>query len=185
MLADLNVEVGELTNLVSELVDLATATGGTDEEVTDVRMDDLISEVAERARRRTGQRIDVVVTPTVVRARPVQMERAVSNVIDNACKWNAAGEPIDVSLHNGRFEVADRGPGIDVEDLPFVFNRFYRASKARSLPGSGLGLAIVKHVVDDTGGEVFARSRDGGGAVVGFEVPTEPLGDDGSVGEPR
>ncbi len=171
MLADLNVEMEELTNLVTELVDLATATGGTDEEITDVRLDDVIVEAAERARRRTGQQLDVSTEPVVVRARPTQIERAVSNVIDNACKWSAKGELIDVSLSGGRFEVADRGPGIDAGDLPYVFDRFYRASSARSMPGSGLGLAIVKQVVDEAGGSVFAQPRDGGGAIVGFELP--------------
>jgi len=171
MLADLNVEVAELSNLVTELVDLATATGGTDEDVTDVRLDDVVVEAAERARRRTGQHIEVETEPAVVRARPIQLERAVSNVVDNACKWNPASEPLAVTQKGGRFEVADRGPGIDPDDRPYIFDRFYRASAARSLPGSGLGLAIVKQVVDEAGGTVFVRERDGGGAVVGFELP--------------
>jgi two-component system sensor histidine kinase MprB len=171
MLADLNVEMEELSNLVGELVDLATATGGTDEEVTDVRLDEIVHEVVERAVRRSGQKIEVLVQPVVVKARPVQLERAVSNVIDNACKWNKPDEPVNVSVNGGRFEVADRGPGIDADDQPFVFDRFYRAPAARSLPGSGLGLAIVKQVVDEAGGTVFATGREGGGAIVGFELP--------------
>jgi two-component system sensor histidine kinase MprB len=186
ILSDLNVEIGELTDLVSELVDLATASGGTDEEVTDVRLDEIVADVAERARRRTGQTIDVDAAPVVVRVRPVRIERAVSNIIDNACKWNPHGMPVEVALHGGRFEVADRGPGIDAEDLPFVFDRFYRASKARALPGSGLGLAIVKHVVEEAGGRVFAHPRDGGGAVVGFELPVgEPIATDEPNEPPR
>jgi len=171
MLADLNVEMQELTNLVTELVDLATASGGTDEEVTDVRLDDTVVEVAERARRRTGQQIEVETEPVIVRARPTQLERAAQNVVDNACKWNQPGESIEVSVRGGRFEVSDRGPGIDPDDLPYVFDRFYRSPAARSLPGSGLGLAIVKQVIDEAGGTVFAQAREGGGARVGFEIP--------------
>jgi len=171
MLADLNVEVEELSNLVTELVDLATATGGTDEEVTDVRLDDVVVEVAERARRRTGQGIEIETEPAVVRVRPIQLERAVSNVVDNACKWNPSSEPLVITQRGGRFEVADRGPGIAPDDRPYIFDRFYRATAARALPGSGLGLAIVKQVVDEAGGSVFAEEREGGGAVVGFELP--------------
>src|SRR5581483_8504523 len=115
MLADLNVEIVELANLVEELVDLATASGGTDEEVQDARLDDVVHELAERARRRTGQTIEVSADPMTVKARPTQLERAVSNVIDNACKWNPKEQPIDVTVRGGRFEVADRGPGIDAD----------------------------------------------------------------------
>lgn len=171
MLDDLNVEMEELTNLVGELVDLATATGGTDEEAADVRLDEVVAEVAERAHRRTGQLVGTTTEPVVVRVRPTQLERAVSNVIDNACKWNAEDQPVAVAVNGGRFEVSDRGPGIDPDDLPYIFDRFYRAPAARSRPGSGLGLAIVKQVVEDAGGSVFAYAREGGGAVVGFELP--------------
>jgi len=74
-----------------------------------------------------------------------------------------------VTLSPGRVEVADHGPGFAEEDLGHVFDRFYRATKARTLPGSGLGLSIVKEVVTQHGGDVFAFNRDG--AVVGFEIP--------------
>jgi two-component system sensor histidine kinase MprB len=76
--------------------------------------------------------------------------------------------------------VRDRGPGIAEADRPHVFDRFYRATSARSMPGSGLGLSIVKQVVESHGGRVFAQApSDGaGGAVVGFEIPAGRLSDD-------
>jgi two-component system sensor histidine kinase MprB len=173
LLADLNVEMEELSDLVGELVELATAPAGTDEEEQDVRLDELVAQVVERARRRSGQTIELTVEPSVVRARPTQLERAVTNVLDNACKWNPAPAPIAAHVAGGRFEVVDRGPGIDADDRPFVFDRFYRASTARSTPGSGLGLAITKQVVDAHGGSVWADAADDGpGARVGFALPT-------------
>lgn len=170
--ADLNAEMEELTNLVNELVDLATAEGSTDEEEMDVRLDEVGGLVVERARRRSGQRIDFEAKTSVVRGRPTQIERAASNIVDNACKWNANGHAIEVSVDAGRFEVRDYGPGIGADDLPHVFDRFYRSPAARSMPGSGLGLAIVKQVVETHGGRVWASDAEDGGAIVGFELPT-------------
>lgn len=175
LLADLNLEMEALSNLVAELVDLATASEAADEEPRDVRLDEIASIVVERARRRTGQRIDFEATPGVVRARPAKLERAAANLVDNACKWNSNGEPIEVRVRGGRIDVRDHGPGIDSKDLPHVFDRFYRAPSARSMPGSGLGLAIVKQVVEGQGGRVWAEPAPGGGALVGFEIPERNL----------
>jgi two-component system sensor histidine kinase MprB len=75
-----------------------------------------------------------------------------------------------VHIRNGTITVVDRGPGIDAADAVRVFDRFYRAEGARGLPGSGLGLAIVRDVAEAHGGTVFARTRPGGGAAVGFTV---------------
>ena len=77
-------------------------------------------------------------------------------------------------MRNGRVEVSDRGPGIAEADLPRLFDRFYRADAARSLPGSGLGLAIVRDLAESHGGSVFATNRAGGGATIGFELPIVP-----------
>jgi two-component system sensor histidine kinase MprB len=107
---------------------------------------------------------------TVVLGRPLALERAVGNLVENALKFDQNG-PIAVACSQGRVEVADRGPGFDDEDLPRVFDRFYRSTAARSRPGSGLGLAIVADIVGQHGGEVYARNREGGGAVVGFTIP--------------
>ncbi|HYZ92544.1 MAG TPA: HAMP domain-containing sensor histidine kinase [Actinomycetota bacterium] len=190
ILADLNSEMRELSNLVAELVDLATV-GPSDEEMRDVRLDEVAAEVVERARRRTGQRIDFEGSASVVRARPTQLARAASNVVDNACKFNSIerssidtlgvrgaqrprsnGHAVEVRVDGTRFEVRDYGPGINEDDLPYVFDRFYRSPAARALPGSGLGLAIVKQIVEDHGGHATASNAPDGGAVVAFELPS-------------
>ena len=171
LITDLDSETHELTTLVNELVDLATDQRG-DEPDQRVELGPMIERVADRARRRTGRSVDVVADDTVVVGRPQALERAITNLVDNAAKFSAgAGGPIDISLQQGRVEVSDRGPGIAPADLPRVFDRFYRATDARSRPGSGLGLAIVSDVVQAHGGTTFAAMREGGGATVGFVLP--------------
>jgi two-component system sensor histidine kinase MprB len=91
------------------------------------------------------------------------IERAVANLLDNAAKWSAHGGEVEVEVRNGQVTVRDHGPGIEEEDLPYVFDRFYRARSARGLPGSGLGLAIVRQVAHAHGGEVTAERAEGGG----------------------
>jgi len=171
LITDLDSETQELTALVNELVDLATDRhdGEPDQEVA---LGPIVERVADRARRRTGREIRLDVDGSVVTGRPQALERAISNLVDNATKFSAdAAEPIDVSLVAGRIEVSDRGPGIAPQDLAHVFDRFYRALDARSRPGSGLGLAIVSDVVVAHGGRTFVANRDGGGATVGFVLP--------------
>ena len=94
---------------------------------------------------------------------PATIERAVANLLDNAAKWSPPGGKVEVKVKGGEVVVRDHGPGIDEADLPYVFDRFYRAPSARGLPGSGLGLAIVRQVAEAHGGEVVAEHADGGG----------------------
>ena len=171
LLADVTFELGELTELVSELVELATDARVAEEPVSEVDLADLVEQVAERARRRTGRTIEIEADDLTIQGRPAMLERAVSNLVDNAHKWSPPGAPIEISVQGGRVEVIDRGPGIDEADRSFVFDRFYRATRARAMPGSGLGLAIVKQVIDLHGGRVFAEESPNGGARVGFEIP--------------
>jgi two-component system sensor histidine kinase MprB len=98
------------------------------------------------------------------------VERAVTNLLDNARKWSPAGATVDVAVHDGLVEVRDRGPGIADEDLPLVFNRFYRSAKARGMPGAGLGLAIVKQIADAHGGNVMVDEAPGGGALLRLQL---------------
>lgn len=171
LLADVTFELGELTELVSELVELATDARIAEEPVSPVDLADLVEQVAERARRRTGREIDVTGEGGTVWGRPTMLERAVINLVDNAHKWSPPGAPIEVSIDGGRVEVVDHGPGIAQQDRASVFERFYRSTTARSMPGSGLGLAIVKQVIDLHGGEVWADESSSGGARVGFRIP--------------
>jgi two-component system sensor histidine kinase MprB len=90
----------------------------------------------------------------------------VANLLDNAAKWSPEGGVVEVTVRDGELTVRDHGPGISAADLPFVFDRFYRAAAARGLPGSGLGLAIVRQVAELHGGSASAANAEGGGAVL-------------------
>jgi len=172
LLADLKAEMVELSSLVGELVDLATDEDQAPEAPEPMRLDALVERLAARTERRTGLTVRRDLVPTTVAGRPARLERAVSNLLDNAAKWSPEGGTILVSLSDGALVVSDDGPGIDDADLGRVFDRFYRADAARSRPGSGLGLAIVRQVVEDHGGTVIAGRSPSGGAAVGFRLPT-------------
>ncbi|MFF0095334.1 sensor histidine kinase [Streptomyces canus] len=119
---------------------------------------------ARRVHRRTGRLIHIDADDTVVRGRPQGLERAVGNLLENAAKFDPNDqEPLSVHIRRGRTTVRDRGPGIDAADAARVFDRFYRAATARSLPGSGLGLAIVREVAETHVGTVFAERVLGAG----------------------
>jgi two-component system sensor histidine kinase MprB len=104
--------------------------------------------------------------PTLVQGVAARLDRAVSNLLDNAAKWSPAGGQIEVVVRDGEVSVRDHGPGIADADLPYVFDRFYRAASARGRPGSGLGRAIVRQAAEAHGGSVHAASAPGGGAVL-------------------
>ena len=174
ILDDLNLELVELSDLVGELVDLARDDRVDDEPVAEVRLDEVVLAAVDRVQRRSGRVVEVDVAPAVVRARPAGLERAVSNLLANAVKFSPAGTGVDVVQSGGRLTVRDRGPGIADADKPLVFDRFYRAEATRSAPGSGLGLSIVAQVVADAGGATIVRDAPGGGAIVGFDLPTVP-----------
>jgi two-component system sensor histidine kinase MprB len=104
---------------------------------------------------------------------PERIARAVHNLLDNAAKWSPEGAAVEVRLSGGALSVRDHGPGFREEDLPFVFDRFYRAVDARSRPGSGLGLAIVRQTAEAHGAEIEAANAPGGGAVLTLRFPAE------------
>ncbi len=173
LLDDLDGEAKELTLLINELVELATDQRD-DEPLEDIALGPLVERMAERTRRRRARSVVVHADDTIVRGRPLALERVVGNLLDNAAKFDTTAGDIEVDVTHGRVTVADRGPGIAEQDRSHVFDRFYRAVDARSRPGSGLGLAIVRDIVEAHGGSVFASDRggDGPGATVGFELPT-------------
>jgi two-component system sensor histidine kinase MprB len=175
LLDDLGSETEELTRLVNELIELATDRF-TDEPSVPVALGPLLERVAERAAQRHGRPVVVHSDDTVVVGRMGSLERAVGNLIENACKFDQTGGPVEVTCRVGAVEVADRGPGIAESDLPRIFDRFFRSDTARGRPGSGLGLAIVRDVIERHGGTVVAANRPGGGAVVGFRLPVAPPG---------
>jgi two-component system sensor histidine kinase MprB len=175
LLDDLATETRELSVLVNELVELAADRRET-EESADVELDAMAERVADLARRRTGREIVVDAAPLVLYGRSSALQRALTNLVENAAKFSPEPGAIQLRVTTERITVLDRGPGLDEPDIDRIFDRFYRATRARSLPGSGLGLAIVKEVAESHGGQVFARNRAGGGAEIGFTLPVEQVG---------
>jgi two-component system sensor histidine kinase MprB len=166
--SDIVTELDELTMLVADIVELARGTKPTENEVDDVRLDLVVSQLVERARRRAGPEVafDVDVEPTLLRAHQERIARAVSNLIDNARKWSPPGGLVEVTLRGGELAVRDHGPGFASDDIPHVFDRFFRSDRARAMPGSGLGLAIVRQAAEAGGGWAVATNAPGGGALV-------------------
>ena len=142
----------------------------------EVRLDELVRAAVQSARRRGETSFDLDVQQTVVSGQPERIARAVSNLVDNARKWSPDGATVEIVVKDGVLSVRDHGPGFAQEDLPFVFDRFYRAQAARGLPGSGLGLAIVRQTAEACGGFVEAQNAPGGGALlrVGFGSAAAP-----------
>jgi two-component system, OmpR family, sensor histidine kinase MprB len=166
LLTDVVDQLGEMTTLIAELIELARTERQT-AEPEDVRLDLLADAALERARRNwPGIRFTAKLEESFVHGVPGTLERAIGNLLDNAAKWSPHAGEVHLEVHDGTVSVRDHGPGIDEEDLPYVFDRFYRARAARGLPGSGLGLAIVRQVADAHGGEVVAERADGGGTLM-------------------
>jgi two-component system sensor histidine kinase MprB len=166
LLKDVVEQLGEMTTIIAELIELARA-GEAPAEPEDIRLDLLAAEAVERAGRdRPGVTFTTHLQESLVRGDPAAIERAVANLLDNAAKWSPAGGEVEVAVHDGEVTVRDHGPGIDDEDLPYVFDRFYRATSARGMPGSGLGLAIVRQVAEAHGGVVTAERAEGGGTLM-------------------
>jgi two-component system sensor histidine kinase MprB len=163
---DILGELDELTALVADVLELARGSGGPQEPVQDVRLDELVEHALQRARRRGEVRLQASLEPTLLQGQAGRIERAVSNLLDNACKWSPPQGLVEVQLQGGVLTVRDHGPGFADSDLPFVFDRFYRADRARKLPGSGLGLAIVRQAAEACGGQAKAENAVGGGALL-------------------
>ncbi len=180
VIAAAQTQLQELTVLIGDLVDLSK-TEVEDVEVEDVRLDLAAAGALARARLHAPACQFVLdAAPCMVRAAPARLDRAISNLLDNAAKWNPASPgsgPVEVRVRDGRLEVRDHGPGIAPEDLPRVFDRFYRSPEARGRPGSGLGLAIVRQMAEAHGGSVHAGNDPGGGARLTLELPPIEMSD--------
>ncbi|CAM5440641.1 histidine kinase OS=Streptomyces alboniger OX=132473 GN=CP975_16435 PE=4 SV=1 [Streptomyces alboniger] len=173
LLASVKAQMTELAALIGDLQELsrpdAAHAGG---KVQVIALHDIVETALERARLRGPELTFAAdLAPWYVRGEPAALERAVVNIFDNAVKFGPAGSVIDVALKDGELTVRDRGPGIPAEELPHVFDRFWRSPTARSLPGSGLGLSIVARTVRQSGGEVTLGPADGGGTVATVRLP--------------
>ncbi len=184
ILRDVAAQLGEFTTLVGDLVHLSR-----DDRVASVPepidLRTVVSSAIERVKRRgPGLVWDVELHPFYLVGEPESLERAITNLLDNAVKFSPANGTIRVHLQGDRLVIDDQGPGIAEEDLPHVFERFYRSEKARNKPGSGLGLSIVAHTVKSHGGWVKAgRSSEGGAEFTirfpGSTTPPEELEGEG------
>ena len=151
-------QAGELDQLITDLLDLARYRESTPHRET-VRLDLLADEAVRRLRLRVPPAaIDTELHPCLVDVDPAAVDHAVSNLVDNAIKWTPPGVAVRVVVENGQVSVTDHGPGIADEDLPRIFERFYRAPAARGMPGAGLGLAIVGGVAHANRGTVAVQT---------------------------
>lgn len=175
-LTDVRGQLEELTVLVGDLVDLARPRDQLVEEPEDLALDALVADAVARAQRNAPHvRFVLEATPCFVRGSRMRISRAVSNLLDNAAKFSPDGGTVTVTVEDGVVVVRDHGPGLEPDDLPHVFDRFWRSPSARGLPGSGLGLAIVRHVAEGHGGRVEAANAAGGGAQLRLTLPTVVL----------
>ncbi|HEY3117037.1 MAG TPA: ATP-binding protein [Chloroflexota bacterium] len=175
------VEVDRLTDLVVELLELAHLESG-EREIARESLDvsDLVSRAAERLAPQAQEagirlQIDESGEPLFVLGDELRLERVFINLLENAIKYSPPGSEVETSFTCADGEVIvtikDAGQGIPEQDLPRIFERFYKSDRARSSPGSGLGLAIVKHAVQAHGGHVWAESIDGKGSTFFVSLP--------------
>jgi two-component system sensor histidine kinase MprB len=173
--ADVTAQVEELSTLVGDLVELAR-----DEPLSrtpePLDLADIVARAVDRVRRRAPSVVfDSRVTTWWVVGEAQILERAVTNLLDNAAKWSPAGGTVSISLFGGELTVTDEGPGVAQADLPLIFERFYRASDARRMPGSGLGLSIVRQAAERHGGSVRAANRQPHGTTFTMTIPGSPI----------
>ena len=171
LLEDVHAQIEELTTLIGDLVELAR-----DEPLTHVvepvDVPELVDRVIARVRRRApGLSFDVELAPWYVIGEGASLERAVTNLLDNAAKWSPEDGTVTVRLLDGTLTVDDQGPGIAAVDRPHVFDRFYRSQESRGMSGSGLGLSIVRQVAERHSGTVSAGDAPGGGARLTLWLP--------------
>lgn len=175
ILTALTAQVGELSQLVADVIEVArgeAAAVDTDEPVDLVA---LVEHELQRARLHYPE-VDyrLEARPTVLAGAPDRLARAVANLLDNAAKHGGNDGHVTIRVDERGVVVRDTGPGIAPDDLPHVFDRFYRGADARQVPGSGLGLSIVQQVAAHHGGSVVASNHPDGGAVIHLDL-TAPI----------
>ncbi|WP_338698007.1 HAMP domain-containing sensor histidine kinase [Streptomyces sp. Q6] len=176
LMASLKAQMTELAALIGDLQELSrSGLSGNDGPLKVVSLHETARAALERARLR-GPELKIVseLAPWYVRAEPAALERAIVNLLDNAVKFSPPGGTVEVHLMRGTLTVRDHGPGIPADELPHVFDRFWRSPTARALPGSGLGLSIVARTVESYGGQVTLAAADGGGTVATLRLPGAP-----------
>ncbi|MFJ9180963.1 ATP-binding protein [Streptomyces sp. NPDC102360] len=176
LMASLKAQMTELAALIGDLQELSrTGLTGAEGPLKVVSLHDTVRSAIERARLR-GPELTFAseLAPWYVRSEPAALERAVVNLLDNAVKFSPEKGRVEVRLMRGTLTVRDHGPGIPDDELPYVFDRFWRSPTARALPGSGLGLSIVARTVEASGGQIALSTADGGGTVATLILPGAP-----------
>ncbi|MEU6242832.1 HAMP domain-containing sensor histidine kinase [Streptomyces sp. NPDC047024] len=176
LLASVKAQMTELGALIGDLQELSRSEGQHGERVQVVSLQETAEAALRRARLRGPElTITADLEPWYVRAEPSALERALVNILDNAVKFSPEGDTVEVRLTDGTLTVRDHGPGIPADELPHVFDRFWRSPSARALPGSGLGLSIVARTIRQAGGEVTLSRAPGGGTLVTVRLPGAPV----------
>ncbi|MFJ3650819.1 sensor histidine kinase [Streptomyces murinus] len=176
LLNSVKAQMTELASLIGDLQELSRSEGQRGERVQVVPFQDTVEAALRRARLRGPElTITADLEPWFVVGEPSALERAVVNILDNAVKFSPEGGTVEVRLADGVLTVRDHGPGVPEDELPHVFDRFWRSPGARALPGSGLGLSIVARTVQQSGGEVTLTPAPGGGSVATVRLPGAPV----------
>ncbi len=171
LLDDIRGQIEELTTLIGDLTELSRE-APTTPVVERVDLSDELAHAVARVRRRApGITFDVDAQPWWLVGEANSLERAITNLLDNAAKWSPSGGTVTVRLSDGVLTVDDEGPGIREEDRPHVFERFWRAKESRTMPGSGLGLSIVAQVAERHAGRVEVGTSPAGGARFTVALP--------------
>ena len=174
MLADVVEQGEELSALIGDLIELARGDLPPGQ-VEDVRLDEIAEGSIDRARRNFPRvRFEPALAPVVVMGVPERLGRAVNNLLDNAVRHSPPEGLVEVTVNHDGIRVRDHGSGVAPEDLPKVFDRFYRGAGSRGRHGSGLGLAIVRQVAEQHGGSVGVENAPDGGAVFTMRLPIAP-----------
>ncbi|WP_406003640.1 sensor histidine kinase [Streptomyces sp. NBC_00829] len=172
LMASVKAQMTELASLIGDLQELSRPDVVDRGPLKVVALHEIAGAALDRARLRGPElTFEAALEPWYVRAEPAALERALVNVLDNAVKFSPPGGTVEVGLHCGELTVRDHGPGIPADELPHVFERFWRSPSARSLPGSGLGLSIVARTVQQSGGEIALRPATGGGTRTVIRLP--------------
>jgi len=180
-LTRIDSEVDRLTQMVSELTELShIETGRTEMRVAPIDLNRLMEEVIAQMnplaqKQQVSIATELATTLPMVRADKDRIRQAVINLVHNAIKFNHPGGRITISIRSDpesiTVNISDTGTGISAEDLPHIFERFYKADKSRSKGGSGLGLAIAKHTIQAHGGKIWVQSKEGKGSTFSFSMP--------------
>jgi two-component system, OmpR family, sensor histidine kinase MprB len=173
LVRDVNAQIVEVSAMIGGMMEIARGDEPIDDQIGEVQLDRVVAGAVEEASFHWPDvRFATDLSPCVVRGAGNRIERAVSNLLDNAGKWSPSGAEVEVAVRDGEVSVRDHGPGIAPDDVPFVFDRFWRAEAARGTPGSGLGLAIVRQVADQHSADVHIESPADGGTRVRLRFPS-------------